>query len=68
MELVIGAIIISNKILIDEEIPSRTLYHQQFESITEALEFAMKTYQASETEFVTAGMIQEEYLDYLRSK
>ncbi|SEP44775.1 hypothetical protein [Mucilaginibacter sp. OK283] len=36
-----------------------------FASIDEALEFATQTYNASNTKYVSAGMIQEEYRDYL---
>ena len=38
-----------------------------FDAIEEALEFVTTTYGAQPGKFVTAGMIQEEYRDYLNS-
>jgi len=37
-----------------------------FNSVEESLEFATRTYGASIDKFVSGGMIQEEYRDYLR--
>lgn len=39
-----------------------------FDTIHEALTFATDNYQATESKFVSAGMIQEEYKNYLSMK
>ena len=39
-----------------------------FDSVDEALHFVAATYNASSNKFVTAGMIQDEYKDYLKSR
>ena len=39
-----------------------------FTSTDDALEFAITTYKAFADKFVTGGMIQEEYRDYINSK
>jgi GH15 family glucan-1,4-alpha-glucosidase len=39
-----------------------------FDSIDEALQFASDTYSTRSDKFVTAGMIQDEYKDYLKSR
>ena len=39
-----------------------------FESVADAIEFAVNTYQASPDKFVNQGTIQEEYLDYLKTR
>jgi len=36
-----------------------------FSSIADALEFAESTYKASPNKYISAGMIQEEYRDYI---
>jgi len=39
-----------------------------FDAIGEALQFVLDTYNATMDKFVAAGMIQEEYRDYLKSR
>jgi len=48
--------------------PDEPYIIDNFESIDEALAFAINSYAASQTRFVSAGMIQEEYKDFLNSK
>ena len=38
----------------------------EFKSLEDAVDFAVKTYGASANRFVAGGMIQNEYADYLR--
>ncbi|WP_316812580.1 hypothetical protein [Pedobacter heparinus] len=39
-----------------------------FDSVEEVLDFALNTYGASLDKYVSAGMIQEEYADYLNER
>jgi hypothetical protein len=48
--------------------PDEPFIINSFGTINEALTFAADNYQASEGKFVSAGMIQEEYKDYLTRK
>lgn len=45
--------------------PDEPLKMNSFESIQDALDFAVKSYHADLHRFVSAGMIQEEYKSYL---
>ncbi|MFC0512677.1 hypothetical protein ACFFGT_00640 [Mucilaginibacter angelicae] len=48
--------------------PNEPFIINSFGAIDEALTFATDNYQASESKFVSAGMIQEEYKDYLTAR
>lgn len=49
--------------LADPDEPSGLIH--TFYSIADALEFAAVTYKASPNKYISAGMIQEEYRDYI---
>ncbi|UOE51445.1 hypothetical protein MTO98_10185 [Mucilaginibacter sp. SMC90] len=48
--------------------PDEPFTINSFSNINEALFFAINKYQASESRFVAAGMIQEEYKEYLMAR
>ena len=50
--------------LIDPDTPFGVIH--TFPSIADALEFAEVTYKASPNKYTSAGMIQEEYRDYIK--
>jgi len=48
--------------------PDEPEVSNNFDSIDEALQFALGNYNATPDKFVNAGMLQDEYKDYLKTK
>lgn len=48
--------------------PDEPAVINSFDSVEESLDFALNTHGASLDKYVSAGMVQEEYADYLRRK